>query len=65
MQRRQLLASSLLTGVGTAGTLRTLMGSAHSATGEAPGFDRIDGWLNTEAAVDHAALRGKVALVNF
>jgi thiol-disulfide isomerase/thioredoxin len=65
MQRRHLLASGLLAGIGAAGALPTLLGVAHSATGGAPGFDRIDSWLNTEAAVDLAALRGKVTLVNF
>lgn len=40
-------------------------GCARSATGEAPGFDGIDSWLNTEAPVDPAALRGRVTLVNF
>ncbi len=65
MRRRHFLASGLLAGVGAAGGLPATPGSALSATGKAPGFDGIDGWLNTEAAVGPAALRGKVGVVNF
>lgn len=65
MQRRRFLASGLLASVGAAGVLPTMMGCARSATGEAPRFTGIDSWLNTAAPVDHAALRGKVTLVNF
>jgi thiol-disulfide isomerase/thioredoxin len=64
MRRRHFLASGVA-GIGASGILPTTAGSAHSATRGAPGFDRIDSWLNTDAAVDLAALRGKASLVNF
>jgi thiol-disulfide isomerase/thioredoxin len=65
MRRRRFLASGLLAGVGAAGALPATPGFALSAAGKAPGFARIDSWLNTEAAVGPAALRGRVTLVNF
>jgi thiol-disulfide isomerase/thioredoxin len=60
MQRRDLLASGLVSGAATVGALPQ---AAHAATPAAPAF-LIDQWLNTPA-LDAAALRGKVGLVNF
>jgi thiol-disulfide isomerase/thioredoxin len=57
MQRRDLLASGLVSGAATIGALPQ---SAHAA---APAF-LTDQWLNTPA-LDEVALRGKVGLVNF
>jgi len=65
MRRRILLASGLLAGVGTMEALPATLGSVRSVGGEAPGFDGIDNWLNTEMGASPAALRGKVTLVNF
>jgi thiol-disulfide isomerase/thioredoxin len=59
MLRRDVLASGLAFGAGTAGApLRDAQVAA------APAF-LADQWLNVEAAPDAAALRGKAVLVNF
>jgi thiol-disulfide isomerase/thioredoxin len=58
MQRRGLLASGLLSGAATAGPL---LQPAQAAT---PPF-AVDRWLNAEAPLDAASLRGKVGVVHF
>jgi thiol-disulfide isomerase/thioredoxin len=65
MRRRHFLTSSLLAGAGGTGALLATPGSTRAAMEEAPWFDGIDGWLNTEAPMGPAALRGRVTLVNF
>ena len=65
MRRRILLASGVLAGVGATEALPARPGSVRAAAGEAPGFDGIESWLNTEACMSPAALHGKVTLVNF
>lgn len=61
MQRRYLLASGLVSGAATAGTL---LQAAQAAAPAAPSF-LVDQWLNAAAPLDAAALRGKVGVVNF
>jgi thiol-disulfide isomerase/thioredoxin len=61
VQRRDLLASGLASGAATAGAL---LRAARAAAPAAPSF-LVDQWLNTEAPLEAAALRGKVGLVNF
>jgi thiol-disulfide isomerase/thioredoxin len=68
MQRRQMLAGGLLAATATAaaiGLVPTLPGRARSATGNAPGFEGVGAWLNTDQGAGPVALRGKVTLVNF
>src|SRR5215207_10958715 len=61
MQRRDLLASGLAVGATTAGALPR---AAQATPPAAPPF-LVDQWLNAAAPLDAAALRGKVAVVNF
>jgi thiol-disulfide isomerase/thioredoxin len=65
MQRRRLLRSGLLlVGAAVAGSLALASGFARSER-DAPEFTGLDGWMNTNAPVSVAGLRGKVLLVNF
>jgi thiol-disulfide isomerase/thioredoxin len=65
MQRRRLLRSGLLlTGAAAAGSLALASGFAGSER-NAPEFTGLDGWMNTNAPISVAGLRGKVLLVNF
>lgn len=63
MRRRKFLA----TGIGGFGTLAVGGSPAARAAGtrQAPEFVGLDGWLNTDAALSIAGLRGKVVLVDF
>ena len=62
MSRRSLLSHVLGPVALTGGLLAAERASART---EAPDFVGIDGWLNTDAPLTMAGLRGKVALVEF
>jgi thiol-disulfide isomerase/thioredoxin len=64
MLRRRFLSCGLLGGTVAAGLLPAVPGLAQVA-GAAPAFAGLDMWLNTEAPLTIASLRGKVVLVNF
>ena len=64
--RRSLVPRLLATAAIAGGLLPAVRSAAQSERGPAtPEFTGIDGWLNTEAPLTVAGLRGKVVLVNF
>src|SRR3712207_2580162 len=67
LQRRRSLVPRLLAFAAvTGGLLPSVRGAAQPGRGpSAPEFAGIDGWLNAEAALTVAGLRGKVVLVDF
>ena len=67
MQSRRSLVPRLLAAAAiTGGLLSAAPGAAQSERGpSAPEFTGIDGWLNTEAPLTIAGLRGKLVLVDF
>jgi hypothetical protein len=64
--RRSFVARLFATAAIGGGLLRADRGAAQSEPGPVtPEFVGIDGWLNTEAPLTIAGLRGKIVLVNF